>query len=70
MIRDSLRIKLFVDDTEMPARIELSRNPRVHGFTANPSLMRQTDCERFGRKVLSGIPGPPISREVVADEFD
>jgi len=70
---DELKIKLFADGADFDSILSLYRNPRIQGFTTNPTLMRKagiTDYEQFGRKLLAAIPDRPISLEVFADDFD
>ncbi len=40
---DALRIKIFTDGADRKAMVELYRNPRIKGFTTNP-----TRCARTG----------------------
>lgn len=50
----------------------MAKNPRISGFTTNPTLMRKagvTDYETFARQVLGQIKDRPVSFEVFADEF-
>src|SRR5262245_9114080 len=66
------RIKIFGDGASLPAMVELARNPRIAGFTTNPTLMRKAgvaDYRAFAREVLAEIRDKPISFEVFADEF-
>lgn len=70
---DELKVKLFADGADRAKMLELARDPRIRGFTTNPSLMRKAgvnDYERFAREILAAIPDRPISLEVFADEFD
>ncbi len=70
---DSLRIKIFADGADRKAMVELYRNPRIKGFTTNPTLMRKdgvSDYEHFAREVLSAIRDCPISFEVLSDDMD
>ena len=70
---DSLRIKIFADGADRRAMVELCRNPRIKGFTTNPTLMRKdgvSDYERFAREVLDAIGDRPISFEVLSDDLD
>ncbi len=49
------------------------RDPRIVGFTTNPTLMRKagvSDYAAFARDVLHAIPDRPVSFEVFADELD
>jgi transaldolase len=69
---DDLRIKIFADGADFEHIVKLYKNPRVKGFTTNPSLMRKagvTDYESFARKVLAAIPDRPVSFEVFADDI-
>ncbi|CCJ07529.1 transaldolase [Methylocystis sp. SC2] len=65
-------IKLFADGADLGEMIAMYRDPRIVGFTTNPTLMRQAgvaDYETFARKALAAIPDRPISFEVFADDF-
>jgi transaldolase len=65
-------IKLFADGADLGEMISMYRDPRIVGFTTNPTLMRQAgvaDYEKFARKVLAAIPDRPVSFEVFADDF-
>lgn len=67
-----LSIKLFADGADFDSIVKLATNPRIKGFTTNPTLARNagvTDYEQFGRKVLAAVPDRPVSLEVFADEF-
>ena len=69
---DDLRIKIFADGADFEHIVELYKNPRVKGFTTNPSLMRKagvTDYEDFARRVLAAVPDRPVSFEVFADDI-
>jgi transaldolase len=69
---DNLRVKLFADGAEKKGMLEMYANPRIKGFTTNPTLMRKagiTDYEAFARDIVTAIPDRPISLEVFADEF-
>lgn len=68
---DSLTIKLFADGADKHSMIELYRQPRIRGFTTNPTLMRQagvSDYRQFARDIVQAIPDRPISFEVFADD--
>ncbi|HEY5453802.1 MAG TPA: transaldolase, partial [Polyangia bacterium] len=48
------------------------KNPRIAGFTTNPTLMRKdgvSDYRAFAKEVLAHVKTQPISFEVFADEF-
>ena len=66
-------IKLFADGADKAGILEMYQNPRIAGFTTNPTLMRKagiTDYVAFAKDLLREIPDKPISFEVFADEFD
>lgn len=70
---DSLRIKLFADGADRAGILEMYGNPRIKGFTTNPTLMRKAgiaDYAAFARDILGAVPDRPISFEVFSDEFD
>jgi transaldolase len=70
---DGLRIKLFADGADKADMLDLYGNPRIQGFTTNPTLMRKagiTDYPAFAREIVAAIPDRPISFEVFSDEFD
>jgi transaldolase len=71
-VLDRLRIKIFADGADLASMRALAVNPRVKGFTTNPTLMRKanvTDYVAFAHQVLAAIPDRPVSFEVFADEF-
>jgi transaldolase len=66
-------MKIFADGADIETIIALAADPRIAGFTTNPTLMRKsgvTNYESFARKVLETIVTHPISFEVFADEPD
>jgi transaldolase len=70
---ESLTIKLFSDGADFDSIMAQYRDPRVKGFTTNPTLMRKAgvvDYEAFGRKVLRVIRDRPVSLEVFADNVE
>ena len=65
-------IKLYSDGADLASLLEMAKNPRISGFTTNPTLMRKAgvaDYAAFARQVLAEIKDRPISFEVFADEF-
>ena len=69
----NIKIKLFADGANLAEMTAMYRNPRIVGFTTNPTLMRKagvSDYARFARDVLDAIPDRPVSFEVFADELD
>jgi len=68
---DTLRVKLFCDGADFSNLLTWSADPRVKGFTTNPTLMRKAqvvDYEAFARELIKVIPDRPISFEVLADD--
>ena len=64
-------MKIYADGADLESIIALADDPRISGFTTNPTLMRKAgvdDYEAFARKVLETITDHPISFEVFADE--
>ena len=69
---DGLRVKLFADGADLDGILKMYANPRIRGFTTNPTLMRKAgvdDYEAFARTVLAAVPDRPVSLEVFADDF-
>ncbi len=67
-----LNVKIFADGADVEGILGLADDPRIDGFTTNPTLMRKsgiTEYEGFARKVLDHIIDQPISFEVFSDEF-
>jgi transaldolase len=64
-------VKIYADGADLESIIALAEDPRISGFTTNPTLMRKAgieDYEAFARKVLETVTEHPISFEVFADE--
>jgi len=64
-------VKIYADGADLESIIALAEDPRISGFTTNPTLMRKAgidDYEGFARKVLDTVTALPISFEVFADE--
>jgi len=65
-------IKVFADGASVSSMIESAKDPRIQGFTTNPTLMRKagvSDYRAFAREVLAAITDKPVSFEVFADDF-
>ncbi len=70
---DRLSVRIFADGADLTGIAEMARNPRIKGFTTNPTLMRKAgvdDYRRFAQDVLRVVTDRPISFEVFSDEFD
>ncbi|HRD61003.1 MAG TPA: transaldolase [Nocardioides sp.] len=64
-------VKIYADGADLESIIALAEDPRISGFTTNPTLMRKAgvdNYESFAHKVLETITRHPISFEVFADE--
>ena len=67
-----LNVKLFADGADKPGILEMDRNPKISGFTTNPTLMKAAgikDYKAFSLDILSHIKEKPISLEVFSDDF-
>jgi transaldolase len=70
-------IKLFADGADMQGIKEAADNPRIAGFTTNPTLMRQagvTDYEKFAKECIEYLaakrPETCLSLEVFDDDIE
>ena len=66
-------IKLFADGADKAGMLEMYQNPRIDGFTTNPTLMRKagiSNYETFAKKILKAIQDKPLSFEVFADDLN
>lgn len=66
------KIKLFADGAETKMIAEMAKDPKIKGFTTNPTLMRKagiTDYRAFALEVLQIVPDRPLSFEVFSDDF-
>src|SRR5688500_5402535 len=65
-------IKIFADGASVPSMLESAKDPRIQGFTTNPTLMRKEDIANYralAREVHAVITDKPVSFEVLADDF-
>jgi transaldolase len=68
-----LKVKIFADGADLAGIRKIAADPRIKGFTTNPTLMRKAgvgDYRAFAREMLALVPDRPISFEVFADELD
>ena len=70
-------IEIYADGADWDGILKAAENPRVTGFTTNPTLMRQAgvgNYEIFAKDIINALaekrPGTNISLEVFADDFD
>lgn len=67
----NLNIKIFADTADVEKIRRYADDPRVVGFTTNPTLFRAAGAKDYlehARAVLGAAAGKPISLEVIADE--
>lgn len=65
-----LRIKIFADGADLGGITRMASDPKIAGFTTNPTLMHQsgvTDYAAFATDALRAVPDKPISFEVFSD---
>jgi transaldolase len=70
---DQITTRIFADGADLDGILALAANPRISGFTTNPTLMHKvglTDYERFARDLLEHVQTHPISFEVFADDAE
>jgi transaldolase len=68
---DQISTRIFADGADLDGILALAADPRISGFTTNPTLMRKvglTDYARFARELLEHVTEHPISFEVFADD--
>jgi transaldolase len=70
-------IEIYADGADFDGILKAAENPRVTGFTTNPTLMKQagvTDYENFAKDIIKELsvrrPGTNISLEVFADDVN
>jgi transaldolase len=70
---DRISTRIFADGADLDGILTLAANPRIAGFTTNPTLMRKvglTDYAHFARSLLEHVTKHPISFEVFADDAE
>jgi transaldolase len=70
---DRISTRIFADGADLAGILALAENPRIEGFTTNPTLMRKaglTDYAGFAHSLLEQIDKHPISFEVFADDAE
>jgi transaldolase len=68
-----LNVKIFADGADLDGILALADDPRISGFTTNPTLMWKaglTDYRSFAQRLLERITKHPISFEVFADSAE
>src|SRR5271170_1930496 len=70
---DQISTRIFADGADLDGILALAANPRIAGFTTNPTLMWKaglTDYAEFAQRLLERITEHPISFEVFADDAE
>src|SRR6202142_2962751 len=70
---DQISTRIFADGADLDGALALAADPRIAGFTTNPTLMWKaglTDYAEFAGRLLERITKHPISFEVFADDAD
>jgi transaldolase len=70
---EQLTTRIFADGADLDSILALADDPRISGFTTNPTLMWKaglTDYAEFAQRLLERITTHPISFEVFADDAD
>jgi transaldolase len=73
LVLDQISTRIFADGADLDGIIALAADPRIAGFTTNPTLMWKaglTDYAEFAKRLLERITEHPISFEVFADDSD
>jgi len=68
---DQISTRIFADGADLDSILSLAADPRIKGFTTNPTLMRKAGLTRyaeFAHSLLERITRHPISFEVFADD--
>lgn len=70
-----MTIEIYADGADFEGILKAAKNPRITGFTTNPTLMRQAgvdNYELFAKNIIRSLaeirPGTNISLEVFADD--
>jgi transaldolase len=68
---DRISTRIFADGADLEGILALAEDPRIKGFTTNPTLMHKaglTHYAEFAHRLLERVTEHPISFEVFADE--
>jgi transaldolase len=73
VVLEQVSTRIFADGADLDGILALAADPRIEGFTTNPTLMWKaglTDYSDFAKRLLERITKHPISFEVFADDPD
>lgn len=68
---DRISTRIFADGADLDGILALAADPRIEGFTTNPTLMRAaglTSYAEFAHSLLDRVTEHPISFEVICDD--
>jgi transaldolase len=72
-VLDQISTRIFADGADREGILTLVADPRIAGFTTNPTLMRKvglTDYTSYAQSLLERVTEHPISFEVLADDVE
>ena len=72
-VLEQISTRIFADGADLDGILSLAADPRISGFTTNPTLMWKaglTDYAEFAHRLLERITKHPISFEVFADDVE
>jgi transaldolase len=70
-VLDQISTRIFADGADLDGIVALAADPRIAGFTTNPTLMWKaglTDYAEFAKHLLERVNRHPVSFEVFADD--
>lgn len=70
---DRISTRIFADGADLDGILTLAADPRIKGFTTNPTLMRKAGLTRyaeFAQQLLEQVTEHPVSFEVFADDSE
>jgi transaldolase len=70
---DQISTQIFADGADLEEILVFASDPRIKGFTTNPTLMRKaglTDYAEFASRLLERVTEQPVSFEAFADDPD
>lgn len=73
MVIEELTTRVFADGADLGTILSLASDPRIRGFTTNPTLMKeagQSKYSEFARNILAEVTELPVSFEVLADDLE
>jgi transaldolase len=68
---ERISTRIFADGADFDGIVALAADPRIEGFTTNPTLMHQAGLRsyaEFAHRLLERVTAHPISFEVFADD--